>query len=121
MSFLIKLNEIETLSLRYGVLQRAKEQSNFGNKITVEKLGRRKMKLLILSSVLALLNFVNLLQDFQLQNYLHDLFVAGSETTSSTLYWGLLCLLHYPETQRKLRKEVMDVLGTISLKNDFAG
>ena len=42
---------------------------------------------------------------------MHELFLAGTETTSSTLYWAILCLLHYPETQMKLRSEILHVLG----------
>ncbi|XP_076802018.1 cytochrome P450 2U1-like [Clavelina lepadiformis] len=53
-------------------------------------------------------------QDFsshQLLEYIRQLFLAGTETTSSTLNWALLCLLHYPESQRKMRKEIIDVIG----------
>ncbi|XP_076817174.1 cytochrome P450 2U1-like [Clavelina lepadiformis] len=57
--------------------------------------------------------------DVQLFQYVRDLFVAGTETTSSTLYWGLLCMLHYPETQKKLRKEIFEVVGSSgSASND---
>lgn len=44
-------------------------------------------------------------------NFIHDLFVGGTETTSSTMNWALLCLLHYPEAQKKLRKEVVNIFG----------
>ena len=30
-----------------------------------------------------------------------DLFLAGTETTTSSLLWAILCLLHYPEVQAK--------------------
>ncbi|CAK8694869.1 unnamed protein product [Clavelina lepadiformis] len=48
----------------------------------------------------------------QLLQYIRELFLAGTETTSSTLNWALLCLLHYPETQKKLRKEILCVIGS---------
>jgi len=43
--------------------------------------------------------------------FVRDLFEAGSETTASTLYWSFLCLIHYPQVQEKLRKEILDVIG----------
>uniref|UniRef100_H2Z9F5 Cytochrome P450 2U1 n=1 Tax=Ciona savignyi TaxID=51511 RepID=H2Z9F5_CIOSA len=49
--------------------------------------------------------------DTQLLQYVRDLFVAGTETTTSTVRWSLLCLIHNPETQEKLRKEIFEVLG----------
>nr|XP_002123213.4 cytochrome P450 2U1-like [Ciona intestinalis] len=49
--------------------------------------------------------------DTQLLHYLHDLFLGGTETTTSTLRWALLCLLHYPQTQTKLREEINEVIG----------
>ncbi|CAK8686001.1 unnamed protein product [Clavelina lepadiformis] len=47
----------------------------------------------------------------QLLYEVSDLFLAGTDTTSNTLTWCLHALLHYPETQSKLRKEIFDVLG----------
>ena len=43
--------------------------------------------------------------------YIHDLFIAGTETTATTLQWILLCLMHFPEVQKKLRNEIVDVFG----------
>ncbi|KAJ7312030.1 hypothetical protein JRQ81_006361, partial [Phrynocephalus forsythii] len=40
-----------------------------------------------------------------------DLFVAGSETTSRTLQWGLLYMMAYPEIQEKCQQEMDAVLG----------
>ena len=48
----------------------------------------------------------------QLYQYIRDLFEAGSGTTANTLIWALLCLIHYPEVQTKLRKEINNVIGT---------
>ena len=40
-----------------------------------------------------------------------DLFVAGTETTSTALRWALLFFLHHPEVQDKCYKEICDVIG----------
>jgi len=40
-----------------------------------------------------------------------DLFIAGSETTSTTLYWIIRYMLEYPEVQRKVQEELDQVLG----------
>ncbi|XP_078485023.1 cytochrome P450 2D27-like [Ciona intestinalis] len=49
--------------------------------------------------------------DLQLIQYVRDLYVAGTETTTVTLRWAVLCLIHHPEKQNKLRKEIFDVIG----------
>jgi len=54
-------------------------------------------------------------QEKQLLHFVRDLFVAGTETTTSTLRWAILCLLHYPEIQKKLYEEILAVVGE---KND---
>ncbi|XP_041696099.1 cytochrome P450 2J2 isoform X2 [Coregonus clupeaformis] len=41
-----------------------------------------------------------------------DLFVAGTETTSTTLYWGLLFMINYPEIQAKVQAEMDAVVGS---------
>ena len=37
-----------------------------------------------------------------LENVLVDLFIAGSETTSTTLNWGMLYMILHPDIQRKV-------------------
>ncbi|XP_078484974.1 cytochrome P450 2U1-like [Ciona intestinalis] len=49
--------------------------------------------------------------DQQLVHYVRELFKAGTETSTGTLRWAMLCLIHYPEAQEKIRREIYDVLG----------
>ena len=42
---------------------------------------------------------------------LFDLFLAGSETTSTTLTWAVLFMVRYPEVQRKVQEELDRVVG----------
>ncbi|XP_077971395.1 cytochrome P450 2F2-like [Styela clava] len=46
----------------------------------------------------------------QLKVTLHNLLDGGSQTLSCTLSWCMLALLHYPESYKKLKEEVDDVL-----------
>jgi len=46
-----------------------------------------------------------------LANTLYDLFLAGSETTSTTLTWGLLFMARYPEVQKRVQDELDAVVG----------
>ncbi|XP_066273784.1 cytochrome P450 2J4-like [Branchiostoma lanceolatum] len=47
----------------------------------------------------------------QLSYAISDLFVAGSETTSTTLTWALLYMVLYPEVQQKVQQEIDSVVG----------
>ena len=40
-----------------------------------------------------------------------DLFVAGAETSSSTLQWAIAYLIHYPEVQKCAQEELDKVVG----------
>ncbi|XP_072263484.1 cytochrome P450 2K1-like isoform X2 [Pyxicephalus adspersus] len=42
---------------------------------------------------------------------LSNLFAAGTETLSSTLRWGLLLMMKYPEIQKTVQKEINKVIG----------
>ena len=40
---------------------------------------------------------------------IHDLFIAGSETTTTTLDWALLFMIEHPDVQRKCQQEIEKV------------
>ena len=46
-----------------------------------------------------------------LRNTLFDLFLAGSETTSTTLTWAALYMVRYPHIQKKVQAELDQVVG----------
>ncbi|PIO29019.1 hypothetical protein AB205_0126070 [Aquarana catesbeiana] len=42
----------------------------------------------------------------------NDLFVAGMETTTTTMRWAILLMMKYPEIQKKVQKEIDSIIGT---------
>ncbi|CAG5115330.1 unnamed protein product [Candidula unifasciata] len=52
------------------------------------------------------------LDDLNLLKITNDLFSAGTETTSTTIYWCILYMLNYPEVQKKVYEEIKDKVGT---------
>nr|XP_008108986.2 PREDICTED: cytochrome P450 2D14-like isoform X2 [Anolis carolinensis] len=53
---------------------------------------------------------------FNEENLIHvlfDIFVAGAETTSATLTWGLLFMVLHPEVQKRVHEEVDTVIGGV--------
>lgn len=44
-----------------------------------------------------------------------DMFQAGSETTSNTLAFGMLYMLHYPEVMKKVQDELENICGAQNL------
>ncbi|CAD5221441.1 unnamed protein product [Bursaphelenchus okinawaensis] len=49
--------------------------------------------------------------EIQLANVCFDLWIAGQETTSTTLTWAVSYILKYPETQQKAQEELDRVIG----------
>ncbi|NXP78989.1 CP2K1 protein, partial [Ramphastos sulfuratus] len=47
-----------------------------------------------------------------LSEVVRNLFVAGMETTSTTLCWGLLLMAKYPEIQKKVQEEIEETIGS---------
>ncbi|KAE8605382.1 hypothetical protein XENTR_v10015094 [Xenopus tropicalis] len=50
--------------------------------------------------------------DENLKVLLGDLFAAGMETTSTTLRWGILLMMKYPDIQKKVQDEIDRVIGS---------
>ncbi|OQV13261.1 Cytochrome P450 2J6 [Hypsibius exemplaris] len=50
-------------------------------------------------------------EDQQLLLSVLNLFAAGTETTTSTLLWGIIFMAQYPEIQQKVQKEIDDNIG----------
>ena len=57
------------------------------------------------------LSIAPLLSDEQIVSALGDLFGAGFDTSSITLYWSLAYLMKYPDIQRQLQDELDQVIG----------
>merc|ERR1719319_590177 len=47
----------------------------------------------------------------ELINCIWDFFLAGTETSSTTLKWAVLYLTLYPEVQQRCREEIQEVVG----------
>ncbi|XP_065256422.1 cytochrome P450 2K6-like [Emys orbicularis] len=47
-----------------------------------------------------------------LKSLVTNLFAAGMETTSTTLRWGLLLMMKYPQIQSKVQEEIARVIGS---------
>ncbi|GMS92824.1 hypothetical protein PENTCL1PPCAC_14999, partial [Pristionchus entomophagus] len=51
------------------------------------------------------------LDDVNLMATCADFFMAGQETTTTTLRWAMIIMAKYPEIQEKLRQEILAVVG----------
>jgi len=56
-------------------------------------------------------NFPQFFDDACLESNLRTLFLAGTDTTSNSLLWGMLCMVLHPDIQRKIQAELDDVVG----------
>jgi cytochrome P450 family 2 subfamily J len=52
------------------------------------------------------------LTDESLNKIMFELFVAGTETTSTTIYWCVLLILNNPDVQEKVYQEIKENVGT---------
>ncbi|KAI8787786.1 cytochrome P450 2U1 [Biomphalaria glabrata] len=57
------------------------------------------------------------MDDNNLKKVIFDLFITGSETTSTTLYWFVLYMLHYPDAQKRIFDEINEHVGTDRVPN----
>ena len=58
---------------------------------------------------------MNFIADDHVRVSVRELFVAGTDTTATTLRWALLYFTFYPEVQDRLSREIDDVIGTSRL------
>lgn len=56
------------------------------------------------------------ISDEQLTYSVVNLFAAGTETTTSTLLWGILFMAENPEVQRKVQEEIDREVGSRSIR-----
>ncbi|KAM3930530.1 cytochrome P450 2K1-like [Leptodactylus fuscus] len=56
--------------------------------------------------------FASYFHDQNLTIVISNLFAAGMETTSTTLRWGLLLMMKYPEIQKNIQNEIEKVIGS---------
>ena len=52
------------------------------------------------------------MSDLNFMVTLLDFFIAGSETTSTTLMWSVFLFALHPESQEKAAKEIKDRVGS---------
>ncbi|XP_059152551.1 cytochrome P450 2C15-like [Physella acuta] len=57
------------------------------------------------------------LDDVNLVRNIDNLFLAGTETTSTTILWSLVFVLQNPETQQKIYQQIKDHVGTERVPN----
>ncbi|KAH0624280.1 hypothetical protein JD844_007968, partial [Phrynosoma platyrhinos] len=50
--------------------------------------------------------------DDNLAHLILDLFIAGTETSATSLHWALLLMVAYPDIQDKVYKEIEDIMGS---------
>ncbi len=60
------------------------------------------------------MNYSLFVTEKQLQRTIQDLFIAGTETTTTTLKWSLLFMALYPDVQQKVQAEIDQVIGKIT-------
>lgn len=59
--------------------------------------------------------------DEQLRISVANLFAAGTETTTTTLLWGFIYMIEYPEIQRKVQKEIDEHVGRRPIRSEDRG
>ena len=57
------------------------------------------------------------LKPYNIQNSIKDLFMAGSESSRSTLSWVFLLLANYPDKQQRVREEVSQFIADDDVPN----
>ena len=57
------------------------------------------------------------LKPYNIQNSIKDFFMAGTETSRSTLSWVFLLLANYPDKQQRIREEVNEFIADDDVPN----
>uniref|UniRef100_A0A3Q3IPC1 Uncharacterized protein n=1 Tax=Monopterus albus TaxID=43700 RepID=A0A3Q3IPC1_MONAL len=56
--------------------------------------------------------------DVNLMTTVRNLFIAGTETSATTLRWGLLLMAKYPKIQDQVQEEVNRVIGSRQVQSE---
>ncbi|KAH9489108.1 Cytochrome P450 2D9 [Bulinus truncatus] len=98
----LRQNVKEMVSKVRGFIQNCQERSSEDNFIGAYQAERERR---VSSGQFTTMDDTNLVK------IVYELFLAGAETTSATIYWFVLYMLNFPEVQKKIFEEIREHVG----------